>query len=421
MSAVIISPPLQFSLLTPLGLTDIGHLEYFQVRSILQRIDSPEQLHQIEIHSPQIKGEDAELWRAFIARDIPTWSKKNYVPKNPHKWYEIYCRYKKEQQKEIEAAEATLKESMLGIQKRRATHVSKVVDMKTLPKLPRDPRMLANNGGVPLNKHRGFKKEGASSLVWTAGSKTKLTDGKSVLTRARREAKEISQMSKLAKPTHQLSGRMGQVVRAPPAMVNEYRTANQPALKILSRKTNIVRRPYIGSGFDRPTLEDREARLRALTSGGAGTKRDAAGLPKATMVWSSDEDEDEYYDEDERGDDLFDDEPKNRRKSSISSRPSKPPPQPNSNSSVSSARPQVSRPRPPPSSPPVSSRPAPKPSDVISSIISKPKARPLGSPPPKDARSRSGSPGMPKPLPYIPKKRTEVDIFNRGAKKPRIR
>jgi hypothetical protein len=28
---------------------------------------------------------------------------------------------------------------------------------------------------------------------------------------------------------------------------------------------------------------------------------------------------------------------------------------------------------------------------------------------------------MPKPLPYIPKKRTEVDIFNRGAKKPRIR
>jgi elongin-A len=236
-------------------------MEYFQVRSILQRIDSPEQLHQIEIHSPQIKGEDAELWRAFIARDIPTWAEKNYVPKNPRKWYDIYCRYKEEQQKDIEAAEATLKESMLGIQKHRATHVSKVVDMKTLPKLPRDPRMLANNGGVPLNKHKGFKKEGASSLAWTAGSKTKLTDGRSVLTRARREAKEISQMSKLAKPTHQLSGRMGQVVRAPPAMVNEYRTANQPALKILSRKTNIVRRSDIRGGIDRPSLEAREARL----------------------------------------------------------------------------------------------------------------------------------------------------------------
>jgi elongin-A len=414
-------PSISTPLLTPLGLTDIGHLEYFQVRSILQRIDSPEQLHQIEIHSPQIKGEDAELWRAFIARDIPTWSRKNYVPKNPHKWYEVYCRYKREQQKEIEAAEATLKESMLGIQKHRATHVSKVVDMKTLPKLPRDPRMLANNGGVPLNKHRGFKKEGASSLAWTAGSKTKLTDGKSVLTRARREAKEISQMSKLAKPTHQLSGRMGQVVRAPPAMVNEYRTANQPALKILSRKTNIVRRPDIGGGIDRPSLEDREARLRALTSGGAGTKRDAAELPKATMVGSSDEDEDEYYDEDGQHEDLFDDEPKSRPRSSIPSRPSKPPPK----SQVSSAKPQISRPRPPhSSSPPLStSRPPPKPSDVISSIISKPKPRQFGSspPPPKDARSRSGSPGMPQPPKFMPKKRTEVDIFNRGAKKPRIR
>jgi elongin-A len=376
-------------------------MEYFQVRSILQRIDSPEQLHQIEIHSPQIKGEDAELWRAFIARDIPTWSQKNYVPKNPHKWYEIYCRYKKEQQKEIEAAEATLRESMLGIQKHRATHVSKVVDMKTLPKLPRDPRMLANNGGVPLNKHRGFKKEGASSLAWTAGSKTKLTDAKSVLTRARREAK----------------------VRAPPAMVNEYRTANQPALKILSRKTNIVRRPDIRDGIDRPSLEDREARLRALTSGGAGTKRDAAGLPKATMVGSSDEDEDEdeYYDEGRPGEDPFDDEPKSRTTLSIPSRPSKPPPK----SQLSSARPQVSRPHPPHcSSPPLStSRPAPKPSDVISSIISKQKPRQLGSspPPPKDARSRSGSPGMPQPPKFMPKKRTEVDIFNRGAKKPRVR
>ena len=285
--------------------------------------------------------------------------------------------------------------------------------------------MLANNGGVPLNKHRGFKKEGASSLAWTAGSKTKLTDGRSVLTRARREAKEIRQMSKLAKPTHQLSGRMGQVVRAPPAMVNEYRTANQPALKILSRKTNIVRRPDIGGGIDRPSLEDREARLRALTSGGAGTKRDAAGLPKATMVGSSDEDEDEYYDEDGQREDLFDDEPKSRPRSSIPSRPSKPLPKSLSNSSDSLARPQVSRPRPPhSSSPPLStSRPAPKPSDVISSIISKPKPRQLGSSPspPKDARSRSGSPGMPQPPKFMPKKRTDVDIFNRGVKKPRVK
>ena len=75
---------------------------------------------------------------------------------------------------------------MMGLKKERETHVSKVVDLRALPKVPKDPRMLANNGGVPIGKARGFKKEGVSSLMWTAGSKTKLTDGKSVLTRARR-------------------------------------------------------------------------------------------------------------------------------------------------------------------------------------------------------------------------------------------
>jgi elongin-A len=113
--------------------------------------------------------EDAELWRAFIARDIPNWQTKNYAPKNPLKWYEVYCKYKKEQQKEIERDQEILRNSMMGLKKERETHVSKVVDLRTLPKIPKDPRMLANNGGVPIGKSRGFKKEGASSLMWTAG------------------------------------------------------------------------------------------------------------------------------------------------------------------------------------------------------------------------------------------------------------
>lgn len=180
-----------------LALVDVGDFEYWKLRSILQRVDSAEQLHQIEVNSPQIQGEDAELWKALIARDIPNWREKNYVPKNPRKWYEVYCKYKKEHRKEIERDEEILRNTMLGIKKEKETHVSKVVDLRTLPKVPRDPRMLANNGGVPLGKSRGFGKETPSTLTWNAGSKTKMTDGKSVLTRARREAKEISQRSKL--------------------------------------------------------------------------------------------------------------------------------------------------------------------------------------------------------------------------------
>jgi len=164
-------------------LTDVGSFEYWKIRTVLQRIDSPEQLHQIELRSPQIRGEDAELWRAFIARDIPNWQTKNYSPKNPFKWYEVYVKYKKEQRKEIERDEEILRNSMMGLKRERETHVSKVVDLRALPKVPKDPRMLANNGGVPIGKFKGFKKEGANALIWTSGSKTKLTDGKSVLTR----------------------------------------------------------------------------------------------------------------------------------------------------------------------------------------------------------------------------------------------
>jgi elongin-A len=311
---------------------------------------------------------------------------------------------------------------MMGLKRERETHVSKVVDLRTLPKIPKDPRMLANNGGVPIGKAKGFKKEGPSSLMWTAGSKTKLTDGKSVLTRARREAKEISQMSKLSRPTHQLKGKMGQVMKAPPGMVNEYQKANQPAVKILSRKQNPVGKFSGGiTGISGPTLEEREARLRALTS---QPKKDAAEGLKETLVGSSEDDDDDF----DEGDDLFDDRPTSRPQASSSSPPRSlkaPPSRTLSSSPASSFRPPQPAARPLPhassASPPL--RPTSKPSDLISSVISKPKA-PASSVPShihSGPPSRTGSPAPGGVKPMMPRKRTEVDIFNRGTKKQRIR
>ncbi|KAF8848440.1 hypothetical protein BDZ45DRAFT_732929 [Acephala macrosclerotiorum] len=376
------------------SLTDVGDFEYFKIKPVLARINSPEQLHIIEQNSPQIQGEDAELWQAFIARDIPNWRNKGYVPKNPLKWYEVYCKYKKEQRKEIERDEEALRQSMMGLQKMRQSHVSKVVDLRSLPKVPRDPYMLANNGGVPLNKNKWGKKEGDSSaLKWTSGSKTKLTDGKSVLTRARREAKEISAMSKLSRPTHQLTGRIGQIRKAPAGMSKEYQIASQPALKILSHRHV---QPKNESGTRGPTLEEREARLRAAMS--AGAKRYASGDVKENLVGSSDDD---FGDEDEDdGDDLFD-EPEEKPKSKPAPRPmptSRPIPRNHGPVSSSPPRPKQA------SSPPSSSAPS--------------RPRPIASSPaPSSAAPRRTSPGPGAPKPMMPRKRAPVDIFNRGAKK----
>ncbi|KAF4636470.1 hypothetical protein G7Y89_g1621 [Cudoniella acicularis] len=350
------------------SLTDVGDFEFWKIKSVLARVTSPEQLHRIEQNSPQLLGEDAELWQHFIARDIPDWKEKNYVPKNPHKWYEVYCKYKKEQQQKIAQDEEILRNAMMGIKKQKDSNVSKIVALKALPKVPRDPRMLANNGGVPLNKGRGFHKEPASSLNWSGGSKTKMKDGKSVLTRARREAKEISQRSKLITPTHQLAARKTQITKAPAGMVGEYVRAAQPPMRILSKQRRSLTSRFTG-GISGPSLEERENRLRALT---------IPGVAKPTLVGSSDE-EDNFDDGDDEDDDIFDE------------KPQKNPPQ----RCVASS----------------SSPPAMKPVDFSSS------SRSRSSPPPRPSNS---SPA-PSTKPMMPRKRPPVDVFHKASKKPRSR
>lgn len=414
------------TLLTHLGITDVGRFEYWQISHILARVNSPAQLHEIEENSPQIKGEDAELWHAFIAKHVPDWRRKSYQPKNPAKWYEVYEKYKREQARELEHDTAVLKEKMMGLQKARETNVSKLMDRKELPKMPRDPRMLANNGGVPIGKSRGFRKDAPSSLTWNTGSKTKLTNGKSVLTRARREAAEIGMRSRLTKPTSMLSGKPSQVQQAPAGMLRERAIASQPDVKVLaSRKTELS---YEG-GVRGPDLEERENRLRKLTMGGPGAK--------STLVGSSDEEDDDLgvYDmpskyrpqvsstsrsirapsrpwkrqcEEDNEDDLFGEEARpaksrltsSSRPSPASSSHSRPTPFSSSKQSQSST----------------SSSSAQKPSDLISSILGNTRSRAHGSselsPPPPSA-------SPPREKPMMVRKKAPVDCFNRGAKRVR--
>jgi elongin-A len=398
-------------------LNDVGDFEYWKIRPVLLRLDSPAQLHQIETNSPQICGEDAELWRNFIIRDFPNWELKKYVPKNPLKWYRVYIKYKKEQELEIARDEEVLRASMGQLQKAKETNVSKVVDLRSLPKVPRDPWMLANNGGVPIGRKSGmFKKEGPGSLSWAGGSKTKMTNGQSVLTRARREAKEISQRSKLAKPTHELKGQAGQVRKAPAGMVNEYRRAAEAPIRILSRKKPAAKSSNAASG---PSLEEREGRLSAIQS---GLNQKSSASANETLIGSSDEDDLET---------LFDEKPAQRPRpspsSSIHLSASSPHP---STASKSVAQPSTS-PGPISQQPkrPLSSSggtlPSSKTSPGASSV--KPIPRVAGSAPESTSSAPSGfslSPakGERKPAPGIVRKRVEVDIFNRGAsKKPRIR
>ena len=408
--------PSKHAPLIPLpGLLDVGDFEYWKIKTVLARIDSPEQLRQIELHSPQIQGEDAELWQAFIRRDIPNWKEKNYIPKNPNKWYEIYCKYKKEQQRQLDKDEAELKARMAELSKKKATNVSKIVELRKLPKVPRDRTMMANDGGVPLgrNQETGVIRRNASSLSWTSGSKTKMTDGKSVMTRARREAKEISQRGKLTTPTKKLQRMVGKVTQAPVGMVNEYRRERMAAhgpVRILSKKKDVQGQSE--ASFGGRSLQEREGRLRALTM----SRGQAPAAAQGTLVGSSD-DEDE---DDDDLEDLFEEKPK---------RQDRPSPSTSSQTTVKSSSTAIRHVASSSATSSSSSRPAsrPNPSDIISSMISKPRPKSsLSVPAPSHSStphtiSRTPSPGQGVTKGVI-KRRQPVDIFNRAAsKKPRFR
>ena len=375
------------------SLTDVGDLEFSQCHQVLRRIDSPAQLHLIEQKSPQIANDTEVLWRQFISRDIPNWQTKNYAPKDPSGWNLVYAKYKRQQEREIEKSREELRQSLAGIKSKRDAMTSKVVDLRSLPKMPRDPRLIANGGNLLKRKSTGWKKEAnSSSLTWASGSKTKMTDGKSVLTRARREAKEISAMSRLARP---MTTRIGQVSKAPAGLVDEYRRAARPmesTVKILARKRTAF-------AEERMEQKEKEARLRALTM-------QKKYIPAAgqTVIGSSD---------DESDDELFDEppsKPQSRSGPPASSRPSQ-------------AYPTSSRPIPMPQKDrPTGPDPAirrPTDTNLKPRPINRPAtSSPAPSRPASQAQYNSQRSPSPTSKPMM-KRRAPVDVFNRTVKKPR--
>lgn len=235
----------------------VGYLPLKLVRPILEKVDSAEQLHQIELSSPLLQGEDeemAELWRALIRKHFPGWEKKNYAPKNPASWHRVYAKYDREQRAAIAQAEAVLRERMGALQKEKEDKVVNIVSDRLLPRLPRATRStfgVRRTGGADLPSHLGLN----------AGIRTKMTNGQSVLKRARKEAQEISYRQGLSTPSGSLSIRAGQIKRAPEAMVNDHRVKNQPSIRIKAPAA-----PKKLAERD-DELARREARLLALKKG----------------------------------------------------------------------------------------------------------------------------------------------------------
>jgi elongin-A len=216
------------------------------------KVQNPDQLEEIENNSPQIRGEDAELWKAFIKRDINGWQEMGWVPKNPESWSKVYRKYQRWDQKRIEEGKAKLLAAMTAIKQEKAKHVTRKVDPKNLPRVPRDPWMRSNDGGVPLSRNYGT----------SSASKPKVAT--SLFDKAVREAKETSR-NRLIAPSHKFTINNNRVRQAPAAMIDEYRREKQSPVKMYAPAKPIgTTQGGLIRTINKSALEERERRLLAI-------------------------------------------------------------------------------------------------------------------------------------------------------------
>lgn len=207
-------------------LTSFGDADFLipreRVRELLSKINNPGQLRTIEINSPHLQTETAEYWKRLIQKEFPVECKeKNYTPKNPENWYKMYEKYSIERQLSRKEAEERMRQQFQGLQQKKDTRVSHIVDQKLLPRPPKTGRNLGSQRGAAYEKATG-------NLSFGRGSRTS-----NALQKARRQATEYKLIrSSLANPFRATP--TGSVKAAPVGMVDAKRIASLPAFRASS-------------------------------------------------------------------------------------------------------------------------------------------------------------------------------------------
>ncbi|KAL4783092.1 putative RNA polymerase II transcription factor SIII subunit A, partial [Aspergillus varians] len=275
-------------------LNDIGNIPYSLARPFLLKIESPEKLRSLELLSPHIMSGDVELWLEFIKRDIPKWDQYQ-LPEEPECWYDVYCELREEVQREVDEDAEKLKMALDGISSERAKHSTKFVPDRRSVGLPRD-RPTAKQRSATYDRKMGgitpmfASKSGGGPSSDPMGSSIWNFERPSIPRSQTSKRNNIFAAKKrnnvLAVPTKQLNNRATQVRQAPRALVEEHRrpaepVARRPMLRAPGRSslqdasdTRSQSTPGLSS-----SLQEREARLRAITRGQASTSSSRSRTP----------------------------------------------------------------------------------------------------------------------------------------------
>ncbi|KAL8632474.1 hypothetical protein Q9189_001745 [Teloschistes chrysophthalmus] len=279
--------------------TDVGVMPYDIVRPILLKIENPQQLKTLEANSPQLCGADEEIWIGFIKRDIPDWESKILYPRNPASWWKVYRKLIRDHQKEVQTDAEALKAQFNRLKKEKEKlKPEQLEEIRKIPKM--DGMQYAHI--AEYNKKKKIPKDTRPTSVvlsFNGGSNTRVLTGKGVMKKSEREAREMIHFTSnthLSIPTHQLKNVSSKVLCAPPGLVDDFRraavpkpmdpTVPKPAMFVPPTR-RIERNPVpnvVPPGM--MTTEERERRLRALTTAGRVAAAPTTSEPQTTSTTS---------------------------------------------------------------------------------------------------------------------------------------
>ncbi|KAI9374033.1 RNA polymerase II transcription factor SIII subunit A-domain-containing protein [Aspergillus egyptiacus] len=282
-------------------LNDIGNIPYALARPFLLKIESPEKLRSLELQSPHIMQDDGELWIDFIKRDIPRWE-EIALPEQPDCWYDIYCDLREQVQREVDEDAEKLKMALDGISSERAKHSAKFVTDRREIRLPRERPTAKQRyatfdrkmGGLPpvfsSKPGKGSPNDPMGTPVWTferpSVPRSQTPKRNNIFTAKKRN-------NVLAVPTKQLNNRATQIRQAPRSLIEQHRRPPEPAIArmptLRAPGRSSLQRPSINirKSSSPPalssSLQEKEARLRAIASGRAPT----SSLPRTSQASSA--------------------------------------------------------------------------------------------------------------------------------------
>ena len=207
-------------------LEDVGDIHYQLIRPVLLKLENPEQLRRIEDASPQLLGQDGEIWLNFIKRDIPKWEKRPHEPKDPAKWWKVYRKLQDEVAEELRESEKKLQEALTKHQEAkdesRSTFIPKALDPGRTGRATNLLRWDGDRSSLEFQNGRVVGTKGELS-GWgrSTAPKPKMT----ALEKMRKQGKE-SASNRMATPTHLLGNRTSRVTQVPKGMI----TPSKPAL-----------------------------------------------------------------------------------------------------------------------------------------------------------------------------------------------